>query len=397
MLAALSLFSPRPYRGRPWVPSEHRRRHRPRRRAPARAACRVPGEARTPPQRRLLARAEPRSSKSGRSRPSDATPTSSARRWPRRKGRSVSKRSRPPPPAARRIARDDSRARDHPAQRRRESQPILSARLSARPRDGSREHDRRHPDQPVSHAHGQGYSDINWLMPELVSYVEFKKGTYYADQGDFSTAGSYRSISATRSRPSRIRHGRLRLRPVLHRRLARGRQRPLLYGVEVDHDNGTLQKPDEYQKFNGMLRYSRSRSGTPSASTRLPTTAPSIRAIRFPSASSTAGFSTPTGTSTRPTAETLTATRSPPSGSTKIPTARPASTPTASTILSISSRISRTTSTTPTTTGTRRPTRSRATRRSTRARRTPERRRARRTTPRIAPRTRRPPARPRAR
>ena len=42
-----------------------------------------------------------------------------------------------------------------------------------------------------SHAHGQGYSDINWLVPEMVSFVTFKKGPYYADEGDFSTAGSY--------------------------------------------------------------------------------------------------------------------------------------------------------------------------------------------------------------
>jgi len=42
-----------------------------------------------------------------------------------------------------------------------------------------------------SHAHGQGYSDINYLIPELVSYVEFQKGLYFADQGDFAVAGGY--------------------------------------------------------------------------------------------------------------------------------------------------------------------------------------------------------------
>ncbi len=42
-----------------------------------------------------------------------------------------------------------------------------------------------------THAHGQGYSDVNYLIPELVSYVEFKKGPYFADQGDFATAGGY--------------------------------------------------------------------------------------------------------------------------------------------------------------------------------------------------------------
>ena len=41
-----------------------------------------------------------------------------------------------------------------------------------------------------THAHGQGYSDINWLIPETVNFVNYRKGTYFADQGDFSTAGA---------------------------------------------------------------------------------------------------------------------------------------------------------------------------------------------------------------
>ena len=41
-----------------------------------------------------------------------------------------------------------------------------------------------------THAHGQGYSDLNFLIPELVTGVQFSKGPYYADQGDFATAGS---------------------------------------------------------------------------------------------------------------------------------------------------------------------------------------------------------------
>src|SRR4029434_10703246 len=38
-------------------------------------------------------------------------------------------------------------------------------------------------------AHGHGYSDLNFLIPELVSGVQFSKGPYFADQGDFATAG----------------------------------------------------------------------------------------------------------------------------------------------------------------------------------------------------------------
>ena len=41
-----------------------------------------------------------------------------------------------------------------------------------------------------SHGHGQGYSDLNFLIPELVDTVRYKKGTYYAEEGDFSAAGA---------------------------------------------------------------------------------------------------------------------------------------------------------------------------------------------------------------
>ena len=41
-----------------------------------------------------------------------------------------------------------------------------------------------------THAHSQGYSDINFLIPELVAGVQYSKGPYFADQGDFATAGA---------------------------------------------------------------------------------------------------------------------------------------------------------------------------------------------------------------
>jgi hypothetical protein len=112
------------------------------------------------------------------------------------------------------------------------------------------------PINMVSHAHGQGYSDINWLMPELVSSVEFKKGTYYADQGDFSTAGSYNiffrdTIPAT-SEFGVGDYGYDRFFTAASPKAGAGH---LLYAAEIDHDNGTLAKPDQYIKLNGLLRY----------------------------------------------------------------------------------------------------------------------------------------------
>ncbi len=41
-----------------------------------------------------------------------------------------------------------------------------------------------------THGHGHGYTDANFLIPELVSGVQFKKGPYYAEEGDFSAAGA---------------------------------------------------------------------------------------------------------------------------------------------------------------------------------------------------------------
>ncbi|RFN59045.1 TonB-dependent receptor [Marixanthomonas ophiurae] len=45
------------------------------------------------------------------------------------------------------------------------------------------------PVNMVSHAHGQGYSDLHFLIPETIENIEFGKGPYYASQGDFATAG----------------------------------------------------------------------------------------------------------------------------------------------------------------------------------------------------------------
>lgn len=48
-------------------------------------------------------------------------------------------------------------------------------------------------DVPVNmrtHAHGQGYADLNWLIPETIGTMEVRKGPYFADEGDFSSVGS---------------------------------------------------------------------------------------------------------------------------------------------------------------------------------------------------------------
>jgi hypothetical protein len=41
-----------------------------------------------------------------------------------------------------------------------------------------------------SHGHGQGYSDLNFLIPELVDHIAYRKGPYFATHGDFASAGA---------------------------------------------------------------------------------------------------------------------------------------------------------------------------------------------------------------
>ena len=108
-----------------------------------------------------------------------------------------------------------------------------------------------------THAHGQGYSDINYLIPELVSYVEFKKGTYFADQGDFAVAGGYSLYYRNTIQPTAEftlgDFGYDRFLTADSTKVGAGN---LLYAAEIAHDNGSYVKPDEYHRFNGVLRYS---------------------------------------------------------------------------------------------------------------------------------------------
>lgn len=41
-----------------------------------------------------------------------------------------------------------------------------------------------------THGHGQGYTDLNFIIPELISSIDYRKGSYYAEVGDFSGAGA---------------------------------------------------------------------------------------------------------------------------------------------------------------------------------------------------------------
>jgi TonB dependent receptor-like, beta-barrel/Carboxypeptidase regulatory-like domain/TonB-dependent Receptor Plug Domain len=108
-------------------------------------------------------------------------------------------------------------------------------------------------------AHAHGYSDISFLIPELVSSVQFKKGPYFADEGDFSAAGAA-NIDYVKQleRPFVLTSGGdLGWRRAVAAASPRIGGGLLLGAIELNHSDGPWVRPDDYQKINGVLRFSR--------------------------------------------------------------------------------------------------------------------------------------------
>jgi hypothetical protein len=110
-----------------------------------------------------------------------------------------------------------------------------------------------------THAHGQGYADMNIVIPELLDRLDFEKGPYYAANGDFSTVGAAHLVFAE-TLPADIlkieggSDGYVRGLLAASVPVASG---SLLIGLEAYHENGPWVVPDDYTRYNGMLKYSR--------------------------------------------------------------------------------------------------------------------------------------------
>ena len=115
-------------------------------------------------------------------------------------------------------------------------------------------------DVPVNmrtHAHGQGYADLNWLMPETVNSLEVRKGPYYADEGDFSSAGNLH-IGLIDSVPKAIAEltaGSFGYQRFFGMDSAKVGDGNLLFAGEVGQYDGPWVNPDGMRKVNGLVRY----------------------------------------------------------------------------------------------------------------------------------------------
>ncbi len=109
-----------------------------------------------------------------------------------------------------------------------------------------------------THAHGQGYTDLNFLIPELVDRIRYRKGPYFADEGDFSSVGVaridyLRKIDGTLATITAGQNGYGRALLAGSPEVGAGN---LLYAVELFTNDGPWEIPENYRKYNGVLRYS---------------------------------------------------------------------------------------------------------------------------------------------
>jgi outer membrane receptor protein involved in Fe transport len=108
-----------------------------------------------------------------------------------------------------------------------------------------------------THAHGQGYSDLNFLIPELISRVDYKKGPYYAQEGDFSSAGAanFHYFDKLKEGLADITLGGAGYRRTLIANSPEVSNGSLLYAFEYVGNNGPWENPSRFGKENGVLRY----------------------------------------------------------------------------------------------------------------------------------------------
>lgn len=113
-----------------------------------------------------------------------------------------------------------------------------------------------------THGHGQGYADLNFLIPELIQSVNVKKGPYFADEGDFASVGAVHvnlidSIAKSMTSATIGSFGYRRLLGMTSTKVGDG---TLLVAGEANTYNGPWDYPDKVRKLNAVVRYTQGTS-----------------------------------------------------------------------------------------------------------------------------------------
>lgn len=115
------------------------------------------------------------------------------------------------------------------------------------------------PINMVSHAHGQGYSDLHFIIPETIQKIDFGKGPYYANQGDFNTAG-YVSFDTKNSLPTNtvsVGYGDFNSFRTLgmFNLLEHNSKDDAYVAVEYIETDGPFESPQNFNRLNLFAKY----------------------------------------------------------------------------------------------------------------------------------------------
>jgi outer membrane receptor protein involved in Fe transport len=115
------------------------------------------------------------------------------------------------------------------------------------------------PVNMVSHAHGQGYADLHFLIPETIEDLDFGKGPYATDRGNFSTAGyvNFETKKNLERSMLKLEYGQFNTRRILGMFNLLNTERHSLYvASELLGTDGPFESPQNFSRINFFARYS---------------------------------------------------------------------------------------------------------------------------------------------
>ena len=118
------------------------------------------------------------------------------------------------------------------------------------------------PVNMVSHAHGQGYADLHFLIPELIEKVNFSKGPYDADKGNMATAGyvEFQTKNFLEKSFAKLEVGQFNtVRAItginlLNTKKNAEKTQSLYFGGEASYSDNFFDSPQHFNRLNGMLK-----------------------------------------------------------------------------------------------------------------------------------------------
>ena len=118
------------------------------------------------------------------------------------------------------------------------------------------------PVNMVSHAHGQGYADSHFIIPETIGTVDFKKGPYDAEKGDFCTSGyvDFHTLNSLPYNTVKIEGGMFNTFRLLEmfnmlREKAKQKQQSWYTAAEYRYTDSYFDNPQHFNRFNFFTKY----------------------------------------------------------------------------------------------------------------------------------------------